>query len=339
MAGRDRTREILDVKKRSPYAHGFVSYELQDLIRQWSGAEGKEACVSDFYLIRAVTYLEVFTRRQVAGLVDHDKKYSYRAVELAKPFKLDLATVREVQGRVITLGDIVGHIVPVNSFAQIISYFETLLDKPLRPLLEGAVDRWDTEVKKLLPEPIIPDFEELARHLIRLFEVRHILCHEMASKPVYAAAEVFDFLRDAFRFSKALEEILTFEKFGLVPLTQTDMNIAAYERLTVKEKELEALLSAIRTGLRKFGVGSSPADSTGPRETWLSSFENAQEKWLSYRNAHCQFVGGGSGSMAPMLRADAATSLTEARIKYLRSWLELESERLVIFSSDEADSE
>lgn len=339
MATRDRAREILEVKKRSPYAHGFVSYRLQDLIHQWSGAEGKEANVPDFYLIRAVTYLEVFTRRQVAGLVDHDKIYTDRAVELAKPFKLDLATVREVQGRAITLGDIVGHIVPVNSFAQIISYFETLLDKPLRPLLEGAVDRWDTEIKKLPPEPIIPDFEELARHLVRMFEVRHILCHEMPSKPVYAAAEVFDLLRDAFRLSKALEEVLTFEKFGLVPLTQMEMNIAAAERLAVKEKELEGLVSVIRAGLQKFGVGSSSAGSDGPRETWLSRFDDAQEKWLIYRNAHCQFVGGGSGSMAPMLWADEATGITEARIQYLRSWLKLESERLVVFSPDAADSE
>lgn len=339
MAPRHRAREILDVKRRSPYAHGSVSYDIVDLIRQWSEAKGKEGCVPDFYIIRAVTYLEVFTRRQVAGLVDHDKNYSDRAVELAKPFKFDLATVREIQGRVITLGDIVGHIVPVNSFAQIISYFETLLNKPLRPLLEGAVDRWATEIEKHPPEPIIPDFDELARHLIRLFEVRHILCHEMPSKPVYAAAEVVEFLRDAFRLAKALEEVLTFEKFGRPPLTQTDMTIAAGERLAVKEKELEGLLSVIRTGLRKADRGPSPADSKGARETWLSSFDDAQEKWLIYRNAHCHFVGGGSGSMAGMLWADAATNITEARVKYLRSWLKLESERLVIFSSDAADSE
>jgi hypothetical protein len=89
------------------------------------------------------------------------------------------------QGRAITLGDILAHNVPVNSFGQTVGYFETLLGKPLRPLLEAAADRWDTEVMKKSTGPIISDYDALARCLTRLFDVRHILCHEAPRKSVY----------------------------------------------------------------------------------------------------------------------------------------------------------
>jgi hypothetical protein len=39
--------------------------------------------------------------------------------------------------------------------------------------------------------------------------------------------EIDEFLDVAIQLAKALHEILTFERFGRVPLTQTDMNIAA----------------------------------------------------------------------------------------------------------------
>jgi hypothetical protein len=84
---------------------------------------------------------------------------------------MDFALFQGIQGRVITLGDIVAHSVSVNSFGQMLRHFETLLDKkPLRPLLASAL------IDGLLhsrtpPAPIITDFDVLARSLTRLFEV------------------------------------------------------------------------------------------------------------------------------------------------------------------------
>ncbi len=297
--------------------------------------------ISDFYLIRAVTFLEVFTRQQIAMLIDHANEYTDRAVELSKHFKMDFALVRDVQGRAITLGDIVAHSVPVNSFSQVFSYFETLLGKKLRPLMEVAVDRWSAEIEEKPPEPIIRDFDVLANRLSGLFEIRHILCHEMPSKPVYQVSEVADFLEEATRFAKALEEILTFEKFGIVPLTQTGMNVAAHDRLVNREAELSRLLSVIRKGVQKADERNPHTSTEDADKSWLLCLDESQEKWLAYRNAHCDFVTYLSqrGTIWPLLWSSAADEITKIRIADLESWLERESERLVIFSSDEEISE
>jgi uncharacterized protein YecT (DUF1311 family) len=327
MTGRDRTDEILEVKKRNPLAHGYLSYDLERLGQQWL----KTKDVPDFYIVRAVTLLEVFTRRQIAELIDHAKEYTDRAVELSKQIKMDFATVRDVQGRAITLGDIVAHSIPVNSFGQIFSYFETLLGKPLRPLLAGAVDRWRTEVEKLPAEPIIPDVEELASGLSRLFEIRHILCHEIPKSPMYSPSEITDLLDHACRFCKTMEGILSFEKFGLVPLTQSAMNQRAYDDFKKAEEELDKLLSEIRTRLEKI-KSDYFVPGRKPEETWLHTLDDAQAKWRAYRDAHCDFDAYLSfgGSIHSLLWAGTARHITKARVEQLQRWWEIESQRLAI---------
>jgi uncharacterized protein YecT (DUF1311 family) len=274
--------------------------------------------------------LEVFTRGNIAELVDHGTEYANRAIELSKTLKMDLSLVQGVQGRAITLGDIVSHNVSVTSFGQMLSYFETILDKkPLRPLLETAVDRVATQIHKTPSKPIIIDFDVLARILTRLFEVRHILCHETPRKPVYAVAEVEEFLKEAIRFTKALGEVLTFEKFGLVPLKMGDMDTAAREQLRKKEDELSRLLAEIRAIVKGTDDRHSSSTTVATDGTWLQSLNEAQEKWLSFRNAQCEFDTylNRGGSMRPLVWASEAVRLTEIRIAELRDWLSSESER------------
>ncbi len=282
----------------------------------------------DFYVITAVTLLEVFTRANIAELIDHGMEYTNRAIELSKNLKMDFALVQSIQGRVITLGDIVAHSVSVNSFPQILGYFETLLGKLLRPLLVGAVDRWAIEIKKEPSKPIISDFDVLARSLTRLFEVRHILCHETPRKSVYEVGDVDEFLNEAIRFTKALEEVLTIERFGLVPLRQTDMNMAAGESLKKKEDELNQLLSEIRARVKDTDDKLSPLTAGSADDNWLHFLDDAEGKWLSYRNAQCDFATylNRGGTIRPTLWAGEAARLTEIRIAELRSWLKQDSE-------------
>ncbi|MGA2571944.1 MAG: lysozyme inhibitor LprI family protein [Terracidiphilus sp.] len=310
MSTRDRASQITQIKERSAGQHGLLSYTLEGLNHQWVSKGQKDGAVPDFYIIKAVTILEVFTRRQIATLIDHARTYTDRAVELSKQIKMDFATVREVQGRAITLGDIVAHSVPVNSFSQIMGYFEAILGKPFRPMLEQAVDRWRVEIERQNPEPIIADFDALANHISRLFELRNILCHELPEDPVFSPAEVDELLADAARFAKATEAVLHFEKHGLTPLTQTETNIDAMKRLREKEEELNLLLSEIRTKVIN-------------DDKEAASLNEAQEKWVSYRNAHCDFLTWlhQGGTIGTFLWAGSAQSMTMTRIAEIESWM------------------
>ncbi|MHB1959534.1 MAG: lysozyme inhibitor LprI family protein [Acidobacteriaceae bacterium] len=326
---RERSKEILDVKSRSSQSHVYISFRLKLLIERWEEAKkngGYEANhlhrETDFYIIRAVTCLEVFTRGQIAELVDHERRYTDRAVDLSKNFKMDFALVRDVQGRAITLGDIIAHSVPINRFGQIIEYFETLLGKPLLPLLARAVNRWQVEVMKQPSKPIVADMDALGRCMTRLFEIRHIVCHEIPSDPVYEVSEIPTLLDYALQFCDALEEVLQFEKFGLTPLTQTEMNASAHESLVANEGKLAGLLSVMRDRLRASAV-AAPGRARRSTETWTECLDDAQEKWLAYRNAHCEFTAYSSrgGTIWPLLWSTQANDLTQSRIEDLESWI------------------
>jgi uncharacterized protein YecT (DUF1311 family) len=322
---RNHADEIIEIKKRNMGNRGILLYYLSNLSAKWRETSQDNSSTPDFYLIRAVTILEVSARQEMSSLIDHAKQFTDRAIVLTKSIKLDFSTVQNVQGRAITLGDIVAHSVSVNSFNQIIDYFETLLAKPLRPLLMNVVDRWSTEIEGKPSKPIISDYDSLNKRLNRLFIIRHILCHEMPDKSVYSTNEVAGFLDDAFKFSKALEEILNFEKFGLTPLTQTEMNIAAGERLKNAQTDLDCLLLKILEYLSN--SDSEHTDYLPSEISLLSSLNEAQDKWDAYRKTDCNFIADmyRGGSIMPLIWANRATEMTVSRTKELQTWFDRES--------------
>lgn len=329
MSNRDRTQEILEVKRRNARWSQFGSHGLEVLRQQWSKNRQSEACTPDFYVIRTVTLLEVLTRRNLAALIDHSRGFTDRAIELAKHVRIDFSLVREVQGRTITLGDILAHSVPVNSFGQIVECFETVLGKPLRPLIQTVVDRWDVEVMRKPRRPIVGDYDAMARCVGRLFDVRHILCHEAPRKAVYDVKEVDEFLEKAIWFTEALNHILTFEKFGNVPLCQADMNIAAGKELKATEDKMGRLLSQIEAKVRDTDATLVNLKLPGPDSgSWLDRARDAQTKWLAYRDAQCEFQThlNRGGTIRPLLWAREADRITRARIADLESWLKQESD-------------
>jgi len=300
------------------------------LLQDWHKNRDSEACKPDFYLIRAVTLVEVFTRRNIAALIDHDRRYSDRSVDLTKTLKIDFTLVREIQGRTITLGDILSHSVSVNTFGQIIDHFSLLLGKPVRPLLEVVVDRYETEVHKKPATPIVDDYAVMARCLARLFEARHIICHEAPRGKVYEPGELDEFLRRAIQLASGLHEILMFEKFGHFPLTQTDMNIAAGQELVAAEERLSRLLSEAETRVEKADKRFAELKlSRNDGDTWLAHLKDSQATWLAYRNAQCEFHTylNRGGTIRPLVWANEAKRLTEMRISDVESWLKQDSER------------
>ena len=106
-------------------------------------------------------------------------------------------------------------------------------------------DRWAVEVEGRPALPIIDDVEHLKRSLFRLFEVRHILVHEMPRRKPHTLDEVDAFLRSATLFVQALDEMLNSRFHGNSPLTQGAMNRDAAARSAAATEELTTLCEKI----------------------------------------------------------------------------------------------
>jgi uncharacterized protein YecT (DUF1311 family) len=312
MTQRNRILEILQIKQRGQRPSTLLHYEFEGLVNQWLESRSAPGSIPDWYLIRAVTLIEVFTRAWVAQIVDHGPPYNENAVALSKNLKIDYDLLHAISGRTITLGDVIAHSVSVNNLDGILYCLESLIQKPLRPLLEAAVDRWAVEVEGEKSIPIIGDFSDTCRLLARMFEVRHILCHELPKTEVFQVAEIEPLLAAATRFTHAAEECLAQELFGTVPLTQTDMNIRALEELEAVDKVMDRLLSDLR-------------ERRGD-ERARELLEDSQKAWLVFRERQCALRADPEefATINPLLRANEATSLTKERIRQLRWYLERE---------------
>ena len=230
----------------------------------------------------------MFTRAWIATFVDFGKPYVERAIALAKNLKLDYELVREIQGRTITLGDIIAHSLSLNTFRQIAAAFETLIEEPLVPRLAKAVDRWEVKTTGKPPVPIISDAGAMSAALDRLFRVRHILVHEYPKHLVYALEDLPTILEAAADFAFALYEAGTEILYGQVPLTNVEMKEAADAEWQGFEEELNAVLVQI----------SAREDDEGRK-----LLEESQSRWVSYREAQCAFRADSTrgGTMAGLL--------------------------------------
>jgi uncharacterized protein YecT (DUF1311 family) len=310
MAKRTTIDQILEWKERRGRSSfgGELLYKVDYLALTWEQIDSDRG-VADFIPIRLATIIEVYVRETVREVVDTSQIYLDRAEPLLKNAKLDFLVAKHLHGQRITMGDIVAHSLSVTDLEHVISIYETLLPG-YRSALPTVHERWIEDRDQHQRHPILEDVERVLASVKRIFEVRHIVTHEMPREQPYLRDEIPEFLKSSRDFLSVTDWFLTGELKGDVPRTQSTMNISAGESLEQETKAMKQLLAEIQL--------------KGEADTEL--LRTSQDAWVYYANAeadlHASLVAG--GSMHPMVWANHKTELTRARIKDLRWWLERE---------------
>ena len=157
-----------------------------------------------FVPIRLVTILEVFLREVIAELVDGDEALFERAEKLVKGAKIDLAFAAHVNRRELTIGDFVAHAVSLNGVDGIMSIMDTLI-LGFAGRLKTAHPRWSEEAERWPLPPIVADYDATMAALARLFEVRHVLTHELPSGAVFDPGDLSGFIKATRTFVEATD--------------------------------------------------------------------------------------------------------------------------------------
>ncbi|NUJ79930.1 DUF1311 domain-containing protein [Methylocystis sp. FS] len=310
MAKQPTTEKILEWKARRGRSSfsGEILSKVEELARAWEKIDPDEG-FADFVPVRLCTIIEVYVRETVREVVDSSPTYLDRAEPLLKNAKFDFLLAKQLHGRRVTMGDIVAHSISVSDLEHIISGYETLLPG-YRSALPTVHERWIEDRDQGPSDPILDDVEHVLACIKRLFQVRHIVTHEMPSSAPYSTEDIPDFLASAGKFLSATDWFLTGELRGDVPQTQASMNILAGEELNSETVAMERLLVEIRQ--------RGEAD--------IDLLKASQDAWADYAeadaNLRASLVGG--GSMQPVVWAIQMTELTRTRIAGLQWWLERE---------------
>lgn len=252
----------------------------------------------EFIPIRLVTTLEVFVRGVVSELVNSREEYFERGEKLVKGAKIDLAFAAHVNRRELTIGDFVAHAVSLNSVDAVLSVLDALLGD-FTAKLKVAHPRWAEDTNEWPQPPIIGDYDAMVASLARLYEVRHILAHELPQTPVLDPNEVQHLTAAAKVFITATDWVVVEALHGALPRTQAEMNASANNHLDQEEIKLLETLGEV----------------AALKDIDTNALQTLQEGWTKWANAQATLVASQveGGSMYPMIWASEKAALARER--------------------------
>jgi uncharacterized protein YecT (DUF1311 family) len=311
---RSNYQQIIDWNKRQGDHRRFgfeLASEIDLLMTEADAALGISPRFADFIPIRLVTILEVFLRGVIAELIDGKAIYLERSDKLIKGAKLDLAFTAHINRRELTVGDFVAHAVSLNKVESIIGTLDTLLvDFPAK--LKAAYPRWSEESSSWPLPPVIDEYDQVIGSLSRLYEVRHVLTHELPSSAFFEPTEVTKLATAAKSFITATDWVVVDALHGSVPKTQIAMNLGKQDELLYEEARL---LAAMEEAIRLHGID-------------CDALSALQISWTEWADAQANLVASQveGGSMYPMVWASEKAVLTRERIdqieRLVREWME-----------------
>lgn len=304
--------QIADVRARRRFGHAMAElpFRLHEIERSFRGLDQNHGELIRYFPVALVATIEGYFRMVIAELIDHGDPYLKRAESANTREKFDFTVLRAVHGKKLSVGELYAHGLPFSSLAHIHSHMTALLERPFADAVSKIHDRWEVEVLGQPPNPILEDAGAVFKAVTRTFELRHIICHEIASAHEFDAAEIGDCIEKCVLFLRATDEFIGELRQPGYPLTQGAMNEAAGKTLELAREGLREAIAGRRSQL---GTGSAAE----------KLFDEAQATWEKFAEQWCDFAVGPrseSGSIWPVVYFGAMEELVNRRADELRSF-------------------
>lgn len=313
---RDMIQEIADIRQRRRFGSAMAElplrlFALEHAFKDHDKSQGE---LTRYFPVALIACVEGYFRMAIKDLIDAGEPFLTNAEKPASSMKLDFSMLRAVHGKAITVGELVAHGVSISRLEHIESALSSLLGAGFLQALRSTTDRWAQEVRGEPRAPILLKPDQVFADVARTFELRHIICHEIASAYEIESDEVARCFESCVAFLRAAAEFISETIHPGAPLTQTDMNIAAGKSLDEKRTSLAEAMATTRARLNA-------------KE--LVVFDESQAKWEAYCEAWVSFVAGdqeNSGTIWLSIYAGEAEALVTRRLAEVRSWRRLGDE-------------
>ena len=307
---RDIIQEIADVRQRRRFdsAMSELPMRLFALEHAFKEHDKTQSELTRYFPVALIACVEGYFRMAIKDLVDAGDPYLSNAERPASAAKLDFSIIKAIHGQANTVGELVAHVIPLSRLDHIESALTGLIGTPFLQALRTTTDRLALEIRGEPSSPILADPDQVFFDVKRTFELRHIICHEIASAYEIGTNEVARCFQSCVAFLKASDEYISETLHPGAPLTQYDTNIAAGESLAEALVRLEEATEGVRRRLNS---------------SQLAEFNESHEKWQMYSDAWVAFVAGdraNSGTIWPLIAARARETLVNQRIEEVTAW-------------------
>lgn len=307
---RDMIQEIADVRKRRRFGSAMSELPLRlfALEQAFSQHDPSQHELIRYFPVALIACVEGYFRLVVKDLIDAGEPYLSNAEKPAASIKLDFSIIRAVHGKAITVGELVAHGVSLSRLDHIDSIMSNLLGFGFLHELRQVTDRFAHEVMGKPALPILQDPDRVYLDIARTFELRHIICHEMASAYEIGFEEVGRCLESCVSFLKAADELISETLQPGSPLTQLQMNDVAAQAMADAKARVDDIATAIRLRLD---------------DVDLARFDDSHERWQAYSDAWVAFVAGkreDGGTIWPLIASGIAVEAMEQRLEAMKNW-------------------
>ena len=275
--------------------HKANPYPLEHWLRSFSDGEAlpEETSLYGYIPIRLVALIEDSIRDEYSHIID-DKRYRKNLTEvIAKNIPLNVEILSILQDDVISIGEYFSYSLSCNGIENIINNLSKLLGCNFRDELTSKLGDSTSFV-----------FEVISK----IFEERHVLCHESSIEPDYDKKTIISYIHAVFLLLNAIRDIVQDKLYPKVPQTTADMISETKAEYDAVDKELTEIIQMIK---------DNDTEGMIVEMGCLDFIEN----WKRYRDDRAEndsksFEGG---SMQPIIYLGSKVTTTKWLIKELKS--------------------
>lgn len=311
---RDYTQEIIKIRQRNGQLDGGeLQRRLEELEEQFQviirsrDAKMNKAELIKYFPIATVACAEAFFRTTCQQLIDLGEPFSKNAVRFnqVQNVKFDFELVNAIQGKAVTIGEIVSHILPFNNLKDINSNLSIITGKDFLKELklfkrESKVVTEHTKAVNFFSE----NHDAVLTSVERIYELRHIYCHEFGLKVEVDLSEVRIAFAHMVIFLLATEWYLMIVRSPNPPETMSDIVEGFTNSYNKSHQDLYDSISRIRASVSK---------------AQLLHFETLVKAWEEYCDKSTEFYAAPytSGSLERIVRLVEMDIRTEEFAKQL----------------------
>jgi hypothetical protein len=215
-------------------------------------------------------------------------------------------TLEFIGGSRVSANELLAHLAPVNSVGDLISWMSKVFNDDFKRILSEAVLPWRRNEAGPRIEPIIAHVDEVFALLDKAFRLRHIWAHEAAPELETGHDETLQLLDAINSWMNGIDGALWMTLWRNVPLTQSEMNVAAINSFRSARKRLARALRRLRTHLGKVERARLAANHAA----WRSNSHELVEMAYSRR----------SGSMWRSVSGEVIAEIFVERAQHVEGW-------------------
>ncbi len=273
-------QNIQEIKERSKNLHfsSTLFLRLSKLEKSIKTVGATDDEVYKYFPVAMVACFEAYFKLVIAEIIDRRTDLKQKAVSsFSKNIKIDIEALSKMNDVGITIGELVAHNLHYSSFEKIEEQMSIVLDYSFKEKISNVHNRFLVEVHGAEIFPIVEDIDKAWKSVRRIFELRHIICHELANQEIFYMDEIIHAFTDCVQILNAADEIVSNVLEPNFPLTQIAINDQSVKDFEEKSDELQSLKESILKLLDQKNI---------------EQFSKAYESWREYAFLWAEFESG-----------------------------------------------